>query len=70
MAEVTLKVDGMSCGHCVAAVTTGLQRVDGVQDASVDLEAGSAQVRYDEERAGVEALVNAVEEEGYTARAE
>jgi copper chaperone CopZ len=38
----TLNVTGMTCGHCVSAVTEELQGVDGVQDVAVDLVAGGA----------------------------
>jgi copper chaperone len=33
-------VTGMTCGHCVAAVTDELTALDGVRDVSVDLQAG------------------------------
>ena len=36
----TYRVDGMTCAHCVSAVTSELTAVDGVQDVSVDLAAG------------------------------
>ncbi len=67
MTTTTLKVGGMSCGHCVMAVTKALRSVAGVEDARVDLQAGSAVVQYDEQRAGTGDLVGAVEAEGYTA---
>jgi copper chaperone CopZ len=62
-----LKVQGMSCGHCVTAVTQALEGVDGVQTAKVDLDAGRATVDYDETVATPRALVGAVMDEGYTA---
>lgn len=62
-----LKIDGMTCGHCVAGVTKALQQVPGVQLASVSLDAGSASVTHDE-TASAEALVAAVQEEGYEAQ--
>ena len=69
MSTTTLKVEGMSCQHCVHAVTSALQGVDGVSRASVDLQAGRAVVEYDESRADLGALVRAIEEEGYKADA-
>ncbi|WP_261664944.1 heavy-metal-associated domain-containing protein [Deinococcus sp. Marseille-Q6407] len=60
----TLKIDGMSCGHCVTAVDKALRGVDGVQDVKVSLEEGRASVRGQADRA---AMVAAVAEEGYTA---
>jgi copper chaperone len=38
----TIKVKGMSCSHCVKAVTAALQAVDGVDHVKVSLEAGEA----------------------------
>ncbi len=67
MTTATLKVGGMSCGHCVMAVTQALKGVEGVADAKVDLQAGKAVVEYDESRATKQDLVGAVEEVGYSA---
>lgn len=67
MATATLKVTGMSCEHCVRAVTNALQNTDGVRDAKVDLKAGQAVVDYDESKTDTRALTNAVMDEGYTA---
>jgi copper chaperone CopZ len=36
----TFSVTGMTCGHCVSAVTSELKEIDGVTDVSVDLVAG------------------------------
>ena len=33
----TLPVNGMTCGHCVQAVTQELTQLDGVQDVAVEL---------------------------------
>ena len=40
MSTQTFSVTGMTCGHCVHAVTSELKELDGVQDVSVDLVAG------------------------------
>jgi copper chaperone len=68
MKTATLKVEGMSCDHCVQAVMGALRRVPGVQRADVDLGAGRATVDYDETSTGPRALANAVMDEGYTAQ--
>jgi copper chaperone len=36
----TVSISGMTCGHCVAAVTEELEALDGVQDIEVDLNKG------------------------------
>jgi copper chaperone len=38
----TIKVRGMSCQHCVMAVTKALGGIDGIKDVHVDLEKGEA----------------------------
>jgi copper ion binding protein len=69
MATTTFKVTGMSCEHCVRAVTQALQRTDGVTSASVDLQAARATVVYDENKTNPRELASAVNEEGYKAEA-
>jgi copper chaperone len=59
-----LRIDGMTCGHCVAAVKKALEKVPGVTAAHVELEAGRAQVEGDPSLA---ALLAAVQDEGYQA---
>ena len=67
MAATTLKIDGMTCGHCVQAVTQALKGTEGVSDARVDLEAGRAQVEYEESKTNPGDLAAVVADEGYTA---
>ena len=67
MATTTLKVQGMTCQHCVRSVTQALESHEGVQRAEVDLQAGRARVDYDESRVTPRELANAVAEEGYEA---
>ena len=38
----TIKIRGMSCRHCVMAVTKALGGIDGIRDVQVDLEKGEA----------------------------
>lgn len=60
-AVAVLRVDGLLCSVCAANVRQRLERTDGVLSARVDLERGSAQVRYDPARTTPEALTAAVE---------
>jgi len=63
---IELRIDGMSCGHCKAAVEKALAGVKGVDRVvEVDLESGRAIVEGD---APAEALIAAVTEEGYEAK--
>ena len=37
-----IKIEGMSCNHCVMAVTKALNGIDGVANVAVDLKKGEA----------------------------
>ncbi len=62
--EATYPVSGMTCGHCVGAVTGELERIGGVRRAVVDLASGSATISSDRPVAEAEVRA-AVEEAGY-----
>ena len=62
---VTIPVYGMSCEHCVKAVTNTLNVLKGVKDAQVSLEDKNAQVVYEDELTSVSELESAIIEEGY-----
>lgn len=64
---VDLKVEGMTCGACVSKVKGALQKVEGVKDAKVSLEAHNAVVVYDAEKTSEEALVKAINASGFKA---
>jgi copper chaperone len=64
MQATTLKVSGMTCNHCVSAVTKALAKVPGVESADVSLEKAQAVVKGS---ANAQALIAAVKEEGYDA---
>ena len=65
MPETTrLNVTGMTCGHCVAAVTNALESLPGVTAVEVKLDTGEARVWGD---ADLATLIAAIQEEGYEA---
>ena len=63
----TYTVSGMTCGHCVGAVTEELNRLDGVREVSIDLVAGGASVVRVTSAAALDAAAvrDAVDEAGY-----
>jgi copper chaperone len=65
MTKTTLKIQGMTCNHCVMRVAKALKAVPGVQDAQVDLQKGEASVTFDEAKATQEKMSIAVVEAGY-----
>ncbi len=62
---IELTITGMTCDHCVRAVTDAITGVDGVTGAEVDLGAGAATLTGD--GVDLEAVVAAITEEGYEA---
>jgi copper chaperone len=65
MNRTTLKIEGMSCGHCVMSVKKALEGLDGVTVESVSV--GSAALAYDPAIASPKQIVEAVSDAGYTA---
>lgn len=64
MEQITIKVEGMMCGHCVAHVEKALRAVPGVTAVTVSLEEKTAKVQG---TADAGALIDAVKEAGYEA---
>ena len=67
MQNVTLKIDGMTCGGCVKSVTRVLSDLNGVAQADVSLEKAQAVVSFDENKVQPAALVETVEDAGFDA---
>ena len=63
MDRITMKIDGMSCGHCVSSVDRALKKIDGVKVESVGI--GNATVSYDPSAVSAEQIADAVADEGY-----
>jgi copper chaperone CopZ len=68
MANVKLRITGMTCGHCLAKVETALKGVSGVYSAVVDLPDGEAEVDFDDDRVTAAQLIGAVQQAGYGAK--
>lgn len=62
--KITLKITGMSCDPCVAAVRRALQGVEGVQRAEVSLERAQAVVTAASDKVKPEQLIAAVQKAG------
>lgn len=65
MEKIVMKVDGMSCGHCKAAVEKALLLIDGVQGADADIGAKTVTVTYDDGKVSRDVLAEAIAEAGY-----
>ena len=55
-------VEGMTCGHCEAAITRAIKQLDASAQVSIDRAAKSVRVQSEQPR---QALAAAIREEGY-----
>ena len=62
--EKTMRIKGMMCGHCEAAVKKALEAIDTVSEADVSHESGTAVVRLTSDTPD-EVLKSAVEAKDY-----
>ncbi len=60
MKTVEIKIEGMSCGHCVNTVTNAISEVNGVQEVQVSLEKNNAVVTFDESQTSEDKIKQAV----------
>ena len=65
MERLNLKIEGMSCDHCVRAVRGRLERTPGVKVDEVKI--GSALLDYDPSKTNIDDIEEAIADEGYTA---
>ena len=63
--QKTIKVGGMSCVRCSAAVEHALKSVDGVEECAVSYANGRAEVVFDDEKADLKTLERAIKKAGY-----
>ena len=63
--KAEIKVAGMACAGCSGAVEKALQRLEGVQEARVDLVKKTAFVEYDSRKLAQEDLKKAIQGAGY-----
>ena len=63
MTEAVIKIEGMTCGHCVMRVKKALDAVAGISEADVSI--GSASVKYDESKLKRSDIDSTIEKAGY-----
>ncbi|MDU0206215.1 MULTISPECIES: copper ion binding protein [Paenibacillus] len=63
MSSIILKVEGMSCNHCVNTVEKAMKELGA--EGKVNLAGKLVEVVYDESKLTVEAIKEAIEEQGY-----
>jgi copper chaperone len=63
MERTTINIEGMSCEHCVNAVTEAVSALPSV--TGVDVEIGAASLTYDPAAVSYEAIKEAIEDQGF-----
>ena len=61
--EIQLKIEGMSCGHCVMAVEKKLNRLDLIKKT---ITIGSDKIEFDPVKVSEEDIIKAINETGYS----
>ncbi|MCF0226459.1 MAG: heavy-metal-associated domain-containing protein [Methanobrevibacter sp.] len=64
MVEKTIKVVGMHCPSCVAAVELSLTDIDGVDEAKANIETGTVEIKLDDSVSDDD-ITEAVEDVGF-----
>lgn len=62
---IEFQVEGMSCPHCVAAITKAVRNVDAAAQVEVDLPGGRVRIGSNEQ---IDTLSAAIDEAGYTVK--
>lgn len=68
--KVSLAVDGMHCGDCSTKITAALKGLDGVVDAAVDYQTGTARIAFDSKKVDAAKMIAAIGQAGFTAKVE
>lgn len=65
VSQVTLNVQGMSCGHCVSSVEGSVGKLDGVNEVKVHLESGKVDVSFEEDKVSLDVIKETIDDQGY-----
>lgn len=65
MQNVTLNVQGMSCGHCVNSVEKSVGALTGVKQVKVNLADGLVDVAFDETQVSLDQIKETIDDQGY-----
>ncbi|MFK2824760.1 copper chaperone CopZ [Bacillus sp. B190/17] len=65
MEQVTLNVQGMSCGHCVNSIEGNVGQLNGVESVKVHLDKKTVGVSFNPEVVSIKDITNEIEEQGF-----
>ena len=65
MHQESLKVEGMTCQHCVQTITDALKNIAGLNTVNVDLDKKSVAVEYNEDETSLKEISDKIIEVGF-----
>lgn len=65
MEKRTLKVNGMSCGHCVNSIEGSVGKLDGVNSVKVKLAEGTVDVEFNPSEVDLSKIKETIDDQGY-----
>ncbi len=67
MKDIIIKIDGMTCKHCVANITEDVSEIDGVSAINISLEDKNASVSFDENVVNIDDIMAIIKKLGFEA---
>ncbi|MFJ9463055.1 copper chaperone CopZ [Viridibacillus arvi] len=65
MQQVTLNVQGMSCGHCVISIEGNVGKLNGVESVKVHLDTAKVDLTLDSNVISLKEIKDEIEDQGY-----
>lgn len=65
MEVLNLKVEGMTCQHCVKSVKSSITALPGIKNIDVSLSENKVTLEFDSGKVSLEKIISAITEEGY-----
>ncbi|MZH15609.1 MAG: heavy-metal-associated domain-containing protein [Nitrospinae bacterium] len=65
MKQKSVKVEGMTCQHCVQTITEALKKIPGLDSVAVDLDKKEVDVKFDENETSLQEITGKIVEVGF-----
>ena len=65
MKNITLNVQGMSCGHCVNSIEGSVGELEGINQVNVNLNDAQVEVTFNESQVSLDKIKETIEDQGY-----
>ncbi|MGN7854368.1 MULTISPECIES: copper chaperone CopZ [Exiguobacterium] len=65
MENITVNVQGMSCGHCVNSIEGSVGQLEGVNNVKVNLDDAQVDVTFNETQVSLDKIKETIEDQGY-----